>query len=199
MKTPTKKNEQVLDEFFKGFKLSKESVGRVKSFLEEITIAPKQLFVKKNKPCKQLGFLVEGLLYAKFENKHSGEENVSRFYYSPKNIIVTSFDSFSSSSPANEDIECIEPSHLFCITRKDLQHLYDEVPGMERLGREIAEQSYIQALQYIRSMQALSVEKRIDDFLDQNPGLFNRIKRESIASYLGVHRNTLSRQLKKRK
>jgi hypothetical protein len=139
---------------------------------------------------------MHGLLYAAYDDEKLENEKVSRFFYSPNQLIITSFESFKTQQRANEHITAIEPSYLFCISREGLDELYRLVPEMNFIGRMIAEQSYIQALQRVHTLQALNVEQRLDDFFQRHPGLFNRIQRQHLTSYAGVNRNALATYLK---
>jgi hypothetical protein len=63
--------------------------------------------------------------------------------------------------------------------------------------RILAEESYIQALERIHSFQSLNAEQRIRKFFDEYPDLGKKLQRQHIASYLGIHRNILTRFLYK--
>ncbi len=183
----------ILLQYFEKFSLTEEHVNMISSFLKPLSIKKGEKFCEKGKRTQQLGVLVNGLLIAWYETKGSDKEIVSRFYYTPRNIIVTSFESYYAGTPANETIEAVEDSHMLCITRDELYKLYEDVPEMNTIGRELAEQSYIQALQRIHDLQALTVEERIKAFKENHSELYNRVQRQHLCSYLGTNRNSLAR------
>lgn len=194
----TEINERI-GSFFGRFNLSDEAVAEIASRLHPLHLKKGDFFSKAGKKCTHLGILFNGLLIAKYNSDSTGKETVSRFFYSPRNIVVTSFESFSLGIKANESIEAIEDSFLFCISSDELQELYQKTPDMNVIGRELAEQSYIQALQRIHDLQALTVEERMKHFFKHHSDLFNRVQRQHLCSYLGTNRNSLSRFLNKQK
>jgi CRP-like cAMP-binding protein len=189
--------EAILLSYFQKFKLSPESVSRISSLLKPLHIKKGDVFSEIGRKTNRLGILVSGLLYARYESKKSEEEVVSRFYYVPRNIIVTSFESFYNDSKANETIEAIEESYLLYLTKDELYNLYKSIPEMNIIGRELAEQSYIQALQRIHDLQALTVEDRVKEFFKDHSEIYNRVQRKHLCSYLGTNRNSLARYLGK--
>jgi CRP-like cAMP-binding protein len=155
--------------------------------------------------CNKIGILVSGLLYAYYFTE-DGEQKVSRFFYIPKNdnelmstSVVTSFESFRHGINSNETITAIEKSKLYCISKNDLEKLYDEIPEMNYVGREIAEHGYIQTLQRVHSLQAVKNEQRFMKFFKEAPELFPRLKIQHITSYLAMNRNEYSKYMKKAK
>jgi hypothetical protein len=156
-------------------------------------------FSTTGKICGKIGILVQGLLYASYVHEESIDEIVSRFFYSPKNVIVTSFESFTRKKIADESIIALEDSFLICITKNDLDQAFALSPSIERLGRIIAEESYIQASERIRSLQILKAKERIGHFRVSHPELVNRpsISTQQLASYLGMHRNVYTKNANK--
>ena len=190
------KEEIVFRDYFKKFNLSDPAVKKVFRTLQSLFVKRGERFSHCNRVCKRAGFLVSGLLYASYIDEE-GKEIVSRFYYAPKNMIVSSFQSFQDGKPANEYIEAIEDSYLLCISRDDLAKLYRSIGILNFITRIIAEQSYVQALQRIHFLQALSNEQKIKEFLKDDSELVNKVKVQQLASYLGMHRNQFTRLLRK--
>jgi CRP-like cAMP-binding protein len=176
-----------------------ESIGKIISVLKPLALKRGEIFSEIGKSSDKLGILISGLLVAKYEKDNSEDEIVSRFYYSPRNTIVASFESFYSGAKANETIEALEDSYLVVITKADLNHLYNEVPEMNKIGRQLAEQSYILALQRIHQLQAMNAEERFTQFYKDHPEITNKIQVQHLCYYIGVNRNTLSRLAKKSK
>lgn len=188
--------EDLLAKFLKDYNISPSSVNTICAFLTPLQLKKGEKFSDIGKVCNRIGILMHGLLYAAYDDEKLENEKVSRFFYSPNQVIVTSFESFKTQQRANEHITAVEPSYLFCISREGLDELYRLVPEMNFIGQMIAEQSYIQALQRVHTLQALNVEQRLDDFFQKHPGLFNRIQRQHLTSYAGVNRNALATYLK---
>jgi signal-transduction protein with cAMP-binding, CBS, and nucleotidyltransferase domain len=170
------------------FNLSEEDFSKVSRYVKVKNIKKKESFSKKNKVCTEIGVLFSGLLIAHYETEKS-TLNVSRFFYTPDNVIVTSFESFKRQIPSSEEIVAIEDSYLATISFDALERLYEEIPALNKLGRLLAEDSYIKALQRIHELQVLDNKERVIKFYLSNKALYNRIQIQHIASYTGVHRN----------
>lgn len=185
--------EVILLNYFQKFKLSSNNVSKISSILKPLHIKKGETFSEIGKKTNRLGILVSGLLYARYESMVSEDDVVSRFFYVPRNIIVTSFESFYNGTIANETIEAIEESYLLYVEKVELYKLYESIPEMNIIGRELAEQSYIQALQRIHDLQALTVEERVKAFFKDHSEIYNRVQRKHLCSYLGTNRNSLAR------
>lgn len=185
----------LLKDYLVEYNLTGEEFELIYRELKPMLIKKGEDFCIKGKTCKQLGILFNGLLYAFYETKDL-KEQVSRFYYFPNNPIVCDFESFSLNKPSNETIRAIEDSYVMTINNIELLRLYKEIPKMNLIGRQIAEFSYIQALQRIHSLQALTPEDRVRKLFSEQSNLFNRVKRQHLASYLRMNRNLITKCLK---
>lgn len=159
--------------------------------LNFITLKKGEHFSKSGKICDRLGILTDGLLFANFSTP-KGRLNVSRFFYAPQNIIVSSFESFKNQSYSNESITALEESSVLFFTNKGLNQLTEEVPVIDKIIRHFAEVSYISALQRIHDLQVLSAKERVHKFFKHNHELYNKVNKMHIASHLRVHRNDLT-------
>jgi CRP/FNR family transcriptional regulator, anaerobic regulatory protein len=192
--TPTPQNELLL-EYLNKFNLSPTTINLIQNKIIYQWIKKGDKFSSYGKVCKKIGVLLNGLLYASYQPDGDKEEIVSRFFYAPKNLIVTSFESLHTGKAANESITAIEDSFLVCLERDVLNDLYKTNPEINYVGRQIAEQSYIQALQRIHDLQTMDGRQRVQDLFKKNPDLFNRVQKQQMASYLGMNRNALTKFL----
>lgn len=182
-----------IHDLLKRFKLSTDCINFITENVETLTLGKGEYFSVHGKYCKRIGLLFKGLLYACYYPQDRTDEVVSRFFYETKNIIVTSFESFTEEKLSEESIIAIEDSYLLCISSEKLFELYDRYPEINYVVRELAQQSYIQAMQRVHNLQTMSSKEKVRDFLSKNPGLFNRVKRQQVASYLGINRNDLTK------
>jgi len=185
-----------IERILSGFKIDKRELLEIFTRLKYLELKKGELFCKVGKPCDKLGILIQGLLMAKFETD-KGKLNVSRFFYSPDNMIVTSFESFKTRKTNNESIIALEDSKLFYLTLEDLEQLYESAPSTNKIARHFAEESYITLLQRIHDLQILKNNERIEKFYLKQKQLFNRVSKIHIASYLRVNRDDLTRTINK--
>jgi CRP-like cAMP-binding protein len=153
-------------------------------------------FIDYGEKTQKIGILISGLLYSTYMAE-SGTEWVSRFFFPPNNFIVSNHRSFYLGKNSTESIRAYEDSELIYIEKEEFKYLLDHNSKFERTVRILAEESYVQALERIHSFQSLNAEQRIRIFFDEYPELGKKLQRQHIASYLGIHRNILTRFLYK--
>jgi CRP-like cAMP-binding protein len=153
-------------------------------------------FIDYGEKTQKIGILINGLLYSTYIAE-SGTEWVSRFFFPPNNFIVSNHRSFYLGKNSSESIRAYEDSELICIEKEEFKYLLDHNLKFERTVRILAEESYVQALERIHSFQSLNAEQRIRKFFADYPELGKKLQRQHIASYLGIHRNILTRFLYK--
>jgi len=153
-------------------------------------------FIGYGEKTQKIGILISGLLYSTYIAE-SGAEWVSRFFFPPNNFIVSNHRSFYLGKNSSESIRAYEDSELICIEKEEFKYLLDHNSKFERTVRILAEESYVQALERIHSFQSLNAEQRIRKFFEEYPELGQKLQRQHIASYLGIHRNILTRFLYK--
>ena len=153
-------------------------------------------FIDYGEHANKIGILISGLLYATYVSEN-GAEWISRFFFPPNNFIVSNHRSFNTGKSSSESIKAYEDSELIYFEKEEFKELLDTNPMFERTVRILAEESYIQAMDRIHSFQSLNAEERIRKFFTENPELGAKLQRQHIASYLGIHRNILTRFLYK--
>ena len=171
--------------------------------IEELNLKNKPILLKKGESfidygekTKRIGILLSGLLYASYLSD-SGSEWISRFFFPPNNFIVSNHEGFYLGKNSTESIKAYEDSKLIYIEKEEFKNLLDNNRRFERTVRILAEESYIQSMARVHSFQSLNAEKRIRKFFTENPELGKKLQRQHIASYLGIHRNILTRFLYK--
>ncbi len=164
--------------------------------IEPVILSKGELFIDYGEKNHRIGILLDGLLYATYLSD-SGTEWVSRFFFPPQNFIVSNHRGFVLGKDSTESIRAYEDSKLIYIEKEVFKSLLDENHKFERTVRILAEESYIQAIDRIHSFQSLNAEQRIRKFFEEYPELAQKLQRQHIASYLGIHRNILTRILYK--
>jgi CRP-like cAMP-binding protein len=170
--------------------LTKEEKSAIDQAFRIIEIAKGDLWVKQGKICDQVGFLVSGKL-RNFYIDESGNE-VTCYFVSPENFI-SSFTSFLTNSPANENISALEDSVLCVISKKDLEELCERVPKMQIFRRVIAENLFITMEKRIFMLQSQSAHERYENMLKNNPDIILSVPLQYTASFLGITPQHLSR------
>ncbi|MBI3235784.1 MAG: Crp/Fnr family transcriptional regulator, partial [Bacteroidetes bacterium] len=144
-----------INKILNNFQLTSEELVKISQILKICRLKKRELFCEAGKVCDKIGILLDGLLMANF-NTVKGTPNASRFFYSPDNIIVASFESFKTKRVSEESIIAIEDSILIYLTSDDLEELYSSVPSINKIARHFAEESYMAALRRIHDLQVLN-------------------------------------------
>ncbi|MCE7041327.1 Crp/Fnr family transcriptional regulator [Dyadobacter sp. CY312] len=135
-------------------------------------------------------FVLEGLLKSTFLSQ-DGKEHILQF--SMENWWVTDYQAFHFRQKATLNIECIEKVSVLGISYENKEKLCREMHKMEHFFRIKNNSGYIGLQQRILSFLTSDAKTRYNQLLVKYPGLYQRIPKTLLASYLGVSRETLSR------
>ena len=178
------------------YNLTLEVIDKLNLKNKPATLLKGESFIDYGEKTKRIGILLSGLLFASYISDE-GTEWISRFFYPPNNFIVSNHEGFYFGKNSTESIKAYEDSEIILIEKEEFKNLLDNNRRFERTVRILAEESYIQAMARIHSFQSLNAEHRIRKFFAENPELGKKLQRQHIASYLGIHRNILTRFLYK--
>ena len=158
--------------------------------LTEISIRKNDYFSREGKPCKEIGFIVEGCM-RHFYTK-DGEEKTTYLYF--ENNLVTDYLSCLTGKPGLISIEALYDTRLIVFPYSVLAQLYSESKVWERFGRLIAEYIAMGLEDRMTGLLMLSAEERYHQLLGSNKQkILARIPQHFIANYLGITPVSLSR------
>lgn len=161
----------------------------VGSLFKEKTYKNGEFFLEEGRICKQVGFVVKGLM--RYYINHDGEEKT--YDFSQENNYVCNYESFLPQQPSSKIIQALEDTDLLVISHTDLQILYANVREGERFGRIAIEAVFLKLLQDLSSFYTETPEERYERFLKNHADLQQRISQYHVASYVGVKPQSLSR------
>ena len=101
-------------------------------------------------------------------------------------------DSFLGQKPSDIALEVIEDAKLWYITKTDIDKLYVEFPQLNIIGRILLEENLKKYERY-NAMIRQNSESRWKWFNDNYAGIANRVSIRHIATFLHMHRVTLSK------
>ena len=152
-------------------------------------LAKNEYLVAGGKTCRHLYFLQQGALRGYYILE--GKEITHWFAF--ENDFVTSFHSFITQQPAVENIQLLEGSILWAISKEKLAGLLNRYREIERLVRIVYENYYIRLEERFINAQFKTAAERYQNLLQQTPHMIERVPLGYIASYLGISQETLSR------
>src|ERR1700688_3050488 len=119
--------------------LNDEEFSLFSQTLEIRDFGKRQLLIREGEIENYLNFIVSGLARKFFyRNK---EEMVTQI--AKENEVICVYDSFLSGIPSTYSVETIEPSTFVSISKQNVENLYQSNPKMERLGRLIVTQQFL--------------------------------------------------------
>ena len=169
--------------------LSNEAKNILCDCFEKKILAKNEHLVIEGQVCRHLYFMEKGALRGYYNLE--GKEVTHWFGF--ENDFVTSFHSFITLEPAIENIQLLEGSILWCISKETLISLFNEYHEIERLVRIIYERYYIRLEERYVNAQFKTARQRYESLLHQSPHILERVPLGCIASYLGISQETLSR------
>ncbi|WP_229244222.1 Crp/Fnr family transcriptional regulator [Emticicia sp. CRIBPO] len=135
-------------------------------------------------------FVVKGLLKA-YHTDQEGKDHILQF--AMEDWWITDYQAYFSQSPASLTIDCVEEVELLCLSLQNRDKICAELHKIENFFRRKSNSGYIALQRRILSLLNSNAKERYEQLLQQYPGLFQRVPKTLIASYLGVSRETLSR------
>jgi CRP-like cAMP-binding protein len=155
-----------------------------------LTNVPKYAEVQPiGQSCKTIYFIQKGALRIYYLK--DGVDITESFQF--ENTIVARIESLFSGKPSSKAIQALEAATLVLIPTDKLTLLYSEFQSIERLFRKIFEESHMQSIHRLESIQFHSADERYQNLLRENPQILQRIPLKYIASYLGITPVSLSR------
>jgi len=149
----------------------------------------RQLLIDEGEVETYLNFVVKGLA-RKFFYKNR-EEMVTQI--AKEKDLICCYDSFLAGTPSNYAVETIEPSTFYSISKPNLESLFLENPKMERLGRLIISEQFLNKEYWEYDRMRLDSHERFIRFIEDNPDLLQRVPQKILASYLNIKPETFSR------
>lgn len=179
-----------LKKYFDDFHvISQDSFEKIEKITTQLNLKKKEELQAIGKTCKTIYFLNKGL--ARIYYLKDGTDVTDSFIL--ENNIIVRVESLFRNLPSKKAIEVLEDSEIIAIDAHKLFQLYDENPSIERLFRKIFEESHVETVNRIESLQFNSAEERYRNLIEDHPEIIKRIPLKYIASFLGITQVSLSR------
>ena len=169
--------------------LSEEAQNALQNCFQKISVSKNEFLLNEGQVCRHLYFLETGALRGFYTL--DGKEITHWFGF--EKDFVTSFHSFITHEPAVENIQLLEGSILWAISKETLTNLFNQYHEIERLMRIAYEKYYIRLEERFVNAQFKTASERYENLLRQSPHILERVPLGYIASYLGISQETLSR------
>ncbi len=151
-------------------------------------------FIRAGEVPKHFAFIQTGL-FRYYYLDEQGNEFTKAFF--TENAFLSSYSAMVLQRPSYFSIEALEDAHLHAIAFADWQTLRQQDGRWNELLLAILQKAFIKKEERERQFLLFDAEKRYRLFLQDNPGLDQRVNQRLIASYLGITPVALSRIRKK--
>src|ERR1044071_2875034 len=146
-------------------------------------------FVQQGSVCRALGFIAEGVMrYLRLEE--NGEETTC--YFLSENEFVGDPDSFFARTPSQMNASAITDCTLIIFSLEDYQRL-NQYSRFKEIMAQISTDVIMGLLHQRDFLLNKDAASKYKAFMEQYPGLLQRVPLAHIASYLGITQQSLSR------
>jgi CRP-like cAMP-binding protein len=160
------------------------------SMFREKKLKKKEIILKEGSNCRDVFFVVRGLLRVYFVDKEGAEKT---FHFALENTFVTDYKSFLKRLPSNFSVQAMEDSTIVLMSYDMLHDGYKKLRFGEKLGRLLAEDYLFIFSDKIQSIYTESPMERYKSMNLKFPKILQRIPQHYIASYLNISSVHLSR------
>lgn len=189
-------HDLILKNIAKHIDLDKEEETFFISLITSKEVAKKTLILKEGQVCKYISYVHSGALRAFHIDKEGKEATIM---FAVADWWVTDMFCFLNEKHAMTNIEAINDSCIFQLSKAHLEKLFYSVPKFERFFRILMQNAYIREQLRIIENLSLSAEERYKSFLLKYPDITKAITQKQIASYLGITPEFLSAIRKNKK
>lgn len=181
--------ESILKNIAKHINLNKEEIDFFAAHITAKELPKRTILLKEGQVCKTLSYVDTGVLRAYHIDKDGRESTIM---FAIDDWWITDMYCFLNETPAMMNIEAMEDSRVFQITKENLEKLYIHIPKFERFFRILLQNAYTREQLRIIENLSLSAKERYDNFLSRYPAIAKLVTQKQIASYLGITPEFLS-------
>ncbi|MGB5698567.1 Crp/Fnr family transcriptional regulator [Muriicola sp.] len=167
--------------------------NRIDDFLsisKTISIEASDNYIRAGAIPKKIAFVLSGLFrYIYVDDK--GNEITKGII--EENLIISSYSAMILEAPSFFSIEALEDSKIVEVYWKDFMRLMENDIFWIKFRLKFVEKGFMIKEKRERDLLLLDAETRYKNFLNEYPGMDQRISQGIIASYLGIKPSTLSR------
>lgn len=169
--------------------LSSDSKLAISACLTRLELPKGEVLIPENATGNFLYFVKSGLIRTFYFKE--GKDVTD--WFSPENSFGCSIVSFITRQPDRRSVEVLEPSVLFSLHFNDMEKLCKKHHDIETFFRRLVNLSLIQTIQKIDTLHFSTAVQRYQTFTAMHPSIIKRAPLGTVASYLGMTQETLSR------
>ncbi|WP_431211277.1 Crp/Fnr family transcriptional regulator [Puia sp. P3] len=182
-------HDRILQNVAKHIRLDEVEEERFVSLLGFREVPKKAFLLKEGQLCRSISYVHSGALRAYYMDKEGKDATIM---FAISDWWITDMFCFVSECPAMMNVEAIEDSCVFQLSRDKRDGLFREIPKFERFFRILMQNAYTREQLRVMENLSLPAENRYDNFLQKYPRIAEQVTQKQIASYLGITPEFLS-------
>ena len=169
--------------------MTHEELDVLESILVPMKFQKGEIILREGEICKNIYWVAKGLVRQFY---YKNEKELTEYMATEDNIVM-SIESLFKEQPSSQQIMAIEPTVLFALPKKELEHEAVRNVNIQMLYRKILEDSLIISQVHADMLRFESAQERYAKLVKRSPQLVLRAPLVYIASYLQMTPETLSR------
>lgn len=174
------------------FSLTSSVMARIQENFKSFTIPKGRVLVDLGQVSPSLYFIEKGVMRTYYLR---GSEDITSLLVSDGDVVCIA-ESFFLQTLSREVLETLEDTTVYSISYGVYRKLIAEDVHMAGLAVKLLEQHLVNFTDKVKVFKYLSVEQRIEYYINHPSSVFRRIPDHYIATYLGTTGATFSRCLK---
>ena len=170
--------------------LSDDQLRQIGNALNEITLKKGDHLLRQGDAVLFTHYVHSGCLRS-YVIDDAGKDHTLQF--AVRDWWISDYTAFFSGGLAMMNIECIQDTTLFRLSRKTMVGLYQKFPELETFFRKKLEKRIAAYQKRTLGNLALTARERSLAVIDHYPNIEQQVKNYHIASYLGMTAESLSR------
>jgi len=170
-------------------KVSEQDFNQFIPYFEVRTFSKREEVLRYGQTDDYLNLVVKGLL-RKYVLVGKNEKTLQ---LAIEGKVIQSEVSFHTRVPSNVIIEALEPSILVSMRYDNVQHVLDNIPVAEQIGRQMMTYLFIKKDAKYFAQLNNTTRQRFLYYLKNHPQMMQRVPQKILASYLEIKPETFSR------
>jgi len=190
METPPKGYRNILNNIKRFVELDESDEKQFCGYLRHSRIKKRQFIVQPGFVCLHQTYVVSGAFRSYFVTSEGLEHTIQ---FAIDDWFISDFNSYITQTPASLFVEALEDAQVLQITYEDTEELCSLNQKFERFFRVVAQKSFAYSQRRILSNLGKTAEERYLEFSQMYPSIVQRVPQYTLASYLGMTPEFLSK------
>ena len=185
-----KEFENILNNVQRYVTLDANDKQQFASIVQRKRVKRRQFIVQPGFVCSHQSYVESGAFRSYYVNEEGIDHTIQ---FAIEDWFISDFNSYINQTPASLYVEALEDSTVLQIGYDDVENLCRKNAKFERFFRLVAQKSFAFSQRRILSNLGKSAEERYLEFQSMYPSITNRVPQYTIASYLGMSPEFLSK------